>query len=99
MTPVKKMKNFLLLVLPLALSLSACATLQPMFDKAWDGIDKVFDSPDPAPQAASGTTPRASYDQSAVACYQEASQPYSSVDFNFCMRTRGYEVVAPRSPH
>jgi len=93
------MKISPLLVLPLAfsltLSLSACETLQPMFDKARDGIDKVFDSPTPAPAPESGTAPRASYDQSAVECNQEASRPYSNVDFNFCMRTRGYEVMPP----
>jgi len=87
------MKKSLLLVLPLLFSLSACATLQPMFDKTRDAIDKVFDSP--APQADTGTVPRASYDQAAVECNQEASRPYANVDINFCMRSKGYEVVPP----
>ena len=88
------MKKSLLLVLPLLFALSACETLQPMFDKARDGVDKVFDSP--APGAATGTAPRSSYDQAGAQCNLEASRPYSNVDFNFCMRTRGYEVLPLR---
>ena len=72
---------------------SAPPSWQPMFDKARDTIDKVFDSPTPPPAAETGTAPRASYDQSAVECNQEASRPYANVDFNFCMRTKGYELV------
>lgn len=89
------MKKSLLLVLPLLFALSACSTLQPMFNKAKDAVDKVFDSPTPSPVPESGTAPRASYDQSAVECNQEASRPYANVDFNFCMRSKGYEVVPP----
>lgn len=90
------MKKSALVILPLLLVLSACSTLQPMFDKAVDTVDKVLDSPTPPPQAETGATPRASYDQSAVECNQEASRPYANADFNFCMRSKGYEVVPPR---
>jgi len=90
------MKKSLLLVLPLVLTLNACGTLQPMFERAWERIDKVFDSPTPAPSPEPGPAPPASYDQSALECNQEASRPNASVDFNACMRARGHEVVPPK---